>query len=334
MTLTAWATMSCSSRAIRARSSATAMRAAASRSRSASGCALLRRLGLRRRARAGRSRRARRSRTGAGMKTKSPVAVVGVVVDDDRGAAERRRPARSAPGAASGSLPSRNAAAIPAATTPAVNTTSRPSTNESAAASSQTDAGAREAPAAPAEQRQHDERDRRHGEPGRRARRPQRVVPKRDLERALDRREHDQHVQAVAAREGPEPAHAAERSSTCPRARLRPRSWTRSASGQSPDAACGRRQRAAPPIASRHDRFPPPRGRLRTMAITAPSPAATKPRRHRRQRPTCRSTRSAGSWRCGRPRRCRWRFLAWVAAPLLADHLDGPSGLPKALLLA
>ena len=35
ITLTAWATMSCSSRAIRARSSATAMRAAASRSRSA-----------------------------------------------------------------------------------------------------------------------------------------------------------------------------------------------------------------------------------------------------------------------------------------------------------
>ena len=35
ITLTAWATMSCSSRAIRARSSATAIRAAASRSRSA-----------------------------------------------------------------------------------------------------------------------------------------------------------------------------------------------------------------------------------------------------------------------------------------------------------
>ena len=46
ITLTAWATMSWSSRAIRARSSATAMRAAASRSRSALGRALLRRLGL------------------------------------------------------------------------------------------------------------------------------------------------------------------------------------------------------------------------------------------------------------------------------------------------
>ena len=46
MTLTAWATMSWSSRAIRARSSATAMRAAASRSRSAWIARVLRGLGL------------------------------------------------------------------------------------------------------------------------------------------------------------------------------------------------------------------------------------------------------------------------------------------------
>ena len=46
MTLTEWATMSCSSRAIRARSSATATRAAASRSRSAWLRALLGGLGL------------------------------------------------------------------------------------------------------------------------------------------------------------------------------------------------------------------------------------------------------------------------------------------------
>ena len=73
-----------------------------------------------------------------------------------------------------------------------MNGTSRPSTNETAAASSQTAAGAREREAPAGEQRQHDERDRRHGEPGRRRRRRPASSPEGDLERAADRREHDQ----------------------------------------------------------------------------------------------------------------------------------------------
>ena len=95
ITLTAWATMSWSSRAIRARSSATAMRAADSRSRSAwvarssaaSACAA-------------RSRSAKPASQAianrSGMKMNSPARVVRVVVDDDRCRAPRRRPGRCA----------------------------------------------------------------------------------------------------------------------------------------------------------------------------------------------------------------------------------------------
>ena len=78
ITLTAWATMSCSSRAIRARSSATAMRAAASRSRSA--CA------ARASAASACSARSRSAKpasqpiaNSSGMKTSSPAHVPGLL---------------------------------------------------------------------------------------------------------------------------------------------------------------------------------------------------------------------------------------------------------------
>ena len=134
--------------------------------------------------------------------------MVGVVVDDDRRAAEHDRQARAAPAASSRRLPSRNAAAIPATKALAVNTTSRPSTNESAAASSQTAAGA-----ANGKRRRASSGSTTSATAGTAN---QRVVRRRlrarragrDLEGALERRDHDQHVEAVPPREAPEPGHA------------------------------------------------------------------------------------------------------------------------------
>ena len=97
---------------------------------------------------------------------------------------------------------------MPATKTLAVNAISRPSTNESAAASSQTAAGA-----ANGKRRRPSSGSTTSAAAGtanqsvvRGASR--RVAPDGDLERALERREHDQHVEAVPAREDPQPGHA------------------------------------------------------------------------------------------------------------------------------
>ncbi len=90
ITLIAWATTSWSSRAIRARSSATATRAADSRSRSALPRPLLGRLGLLGPRRAARSPTSQPTRRASGVKTRSP-AGAGRVVGDDRGRADQRR---------------------------------------------------------------------------------------------------------------------------------------------------------------------------------------------------------------------------------------------------
>ena len=96
---------------------------------------------------------------------------------------------------------------MPATDEVTVNTTSRPSTNESAAATSHTDAGAAKG-------------KRRRARSGRMTSaiagaanqrdvpRLRRVMPEGDLERRFDRREHDEGVEAIPAREGHEAAHA------------------------------------------------------------------------------------------------------------------------------
>ena len=86
-----------------------------------------------------------------------------------------------------------------------------------------------EGPAVAGEQRQHDERGGGHGEPGRRL--ALRVAAERDLERALERAEHDQDVESVAAGEGDEPAHGATLSHV-PRVRLIPEEETESSPGR------------------------------------------------------------------------------------------------------
>jgi hypothetical protein len=139
MTLTAWATMSCNSRVIRARSSATAMRAADSRSRSAwlarwsaaSTCA----------ARARRANPASQAiANSTGTKMNSPGVRFGSLKTTITAPlTTMSSPIRAC--ASSRRLPSRKAAAIPAAWTPNVYTTS-PSTNENAGPSSHTAAGA------------------------------------------------------------------------------------------------------------------------------------------------------------------------------------------------
>ena len=65
-----------------------------------------------------------------------------------------------------------------------------------------------EGKAAAPEQRQGDGRRRREGKPQRRARGVGRVVPERELERASERDQHDQRVEAVRAREWAEACHA------------------------------------------------------------------------------------------------------------------------------
>ena len=98
---------------------------------------------------------------------------------------------------------------MPATKTLVENTTSRPSTNESAAARSQTAAGAAKGKrrrassgsttSAIAGTANHSVVRGAAGD----------VVPERDLEQALaSASEHDQRVEAVPAREGPEAAHA------------------------------------------------------------------------------------------------------------------------------
>ena len=155
ITLTAWATMSWSSRAIRARSSATAMRAAASRSRSAwvarssaaSACSA-------------RSRSAKpasqpiANRTG--MKMSSPAAWLGLVVDDDRRAADARSPGPAAPAARRGGCRAGTRPPCPATKTPTVND-DQPPVDERERRGQQPDGRGRgEGEAPPAEQRQHD----------------------------------------------------------------------------------------------------------------------------------------------------------------------------------
>ena len=68
--------------------------------------------------------------------------------------------------------------------------------------------GREEREASPPEEREHDDRDGRRGEPGRRLRGVRRVLPERDLEHALESGKHDQCVEPVPARDVPDPAHA------------------------------------------------------------------------------------------------------------------------------
>ena len=65
--------------------------------------------------------------------------------------------------------------------------------------------GEGEAPAG--EQRQHDNGDGRSGEPRSRGRRAGGVLPQHDFDRALDCRQNDQRVEAMPPYENPEPSH-------------------------------------------------------------------------------------------------------------------------------
>ena len=112
---------------------------------------------------------------------------------------------------ASRRLPSRKAAARPATNAATEKTTRRPSTNEIAAARSQTAAGAANGKRRRASSGRKSSDDRRHGEPERRPRCANGVLAEGDLERALERGEHDERVERVLAEDSARIAHAPER---------------------------------------------------------------------------------------------------------------------------
>ena len=119
------------------------------------------------------------------MKTSSPVAWLGLVVDDDRRRRRARSPGRCAPARRRAGCPAGRPRPCPTTDEMTVNTTSRPSTNASAAASTQTAAGAPNGKRRRKSSGTTKSASRRHREPPRRGRLAG-VVPQRDLER--DRR--------------------------------------------------------------------------------------------------------------------------------------------------
>jgi pimeloyl-ACP methyl ester carboxylesterase len=183
---------------MRTRSSATAMRAAASRSRSA-----CRARSSAAAACAERSRSAKPASqaivTSSGMKTNSP----------DRRAADGDDEADAGLDAV-GEVPEQESRCEPDRERSAVEDR-QTAVDERDRRSEQPDGGRRgEGEPPPGEQRQRDERDRGDGEPPRRLRRVGGVARERDRERTLERRDHDQRIEAVAARERPEPAHTGQ----------------------------------------------------------------------------------------------------------------------------
>ena len=113
-----------------------------------------------------RSRRATRSQKNAGTKTKSPAAVVGVVVDDDRRAAEHHGQADPRLARVGELAEQERRGRRRRRRRPPLNPTSRPSTNETAGGEQPDRHGRAEGPAAAAEQRQHEGRGGGHAEPG------------------------------------------------------------------------------------------------------------------------------------------------------------------------
>ena len=160
ITLTAWATMSWSSRAIRARSSATAMRAAASRSRSAWAARTSAASACSARSAQRKAARPRRPTKRRGMKMRSARLAVARGCSRRRSAiaAERRCRGRCTPSCGRAGCRAGTRLASPTTSRLPTNATSTPSTNESAAAEEPVGRRRGEGKAPAREERQHERR--------------------------------------------------------------------------------------------------------------------------------------------------------------------------------
>ncbi len=205
ITLTAWATTSWSSRAIRARSSATATRAADSRSRSArsarssatSVCLT---------ARAEAKPTSQPTANSTGVKMRSPAEWFGLVVDDDRRAAEHDDQAHARLDVAT-QVAQEQRRAHPGEEDAGLGHDQPPVQERQGRAGEPHGRRRGEREPASREEQEHEEGDSDSLEPQQDSGRPPRIVPREDADHARERRPCDQDVDSVPRRETPRAPH-------------------------------------------------------------------------------------------------------------------------------